>query len=163
MVLLFIWFEDTSKEAGFIFMIRFLQEAHYIFGLFGSNLMLKMLRLPIWFLIPFIAILCITGSFALQNSVSDILFMIGFGVIGFIFERAEYPVSPIILAIILGPIMELNFRQALINTGSLGSLLSSFILRPISLVLLILIIGSFVFQAKVLKRVAFEPEKTETR
>ncbi len=133
----------------------------YVFGILGSNLMLKMLRLPIWFLIPFISILCITGSFALQNSVSDILFMIGFGVIGFIFERAGYPVSPIILAIILGPIMELNFRQALINTGSISSLLASFILRPISLGILIIIIGSFVFQAMFLKKVAFEPEKVE--
>ena len=64
--------------------------------------------------------------------------MLFFGILGYGFEKSGYPVSPIILGIILGPIMEINFRQALINTGSMGSLLISFVTRPLSLGILIL-------------------------
>ena len=55
--------------------------------------------------------------------------------------------------------METSIRQALINTGSVGSLLGSFVTRPISLVIIILVVGSFVLQARVLKKVAFAPSK----
>jgi len=122
----------------------------YVFGIFGSNIMLKMLKLPKWYLIPFISILCIIGSYALQNSIYDVLFMIFFGFLGYIFEKLNYPVGPMVLGIILGPMIETNFRQALIKTGSMDKLLISFVTRPISLIILILLIGSFVFQYKAL-------------
>jgi putative tricarboxylic transport membrane protein len=134
----------------------------YVFGLLGSNVMLKMLRLPQWFLIPFIALLCIVGSYALQNSVSDIILMIAFGLIGFAMDKSGYPVGCIILAIILGPLMELNFRQALINTGSMGGFFTSLVTRPISLVLIVLIGASLIFQAKIMmKAVGGAPAKAE--
>jgi putative tricarboxylic transport membrane protein len=135
----------------------------YVFGLLGSNLMLRMLKFPRWFLIPFITILCVTGSYALQNNISDVVFMVFFGLVGYIFERAKYPVSPIILAIILGPIMETSFRQALINTGSAQALLFSFVSRPISLVFLLLLIASFALQAKLNKIEFAPPAKTEEK
>ncbi len=124
----------------------------YVFGLFGSNFLLKLLRLPQWFLIPFVAILCVTGSYALQNNVSDIFFMAIFGLLGFVFEKAGYPVGPAILAVILGPLVETNFRQALVITGSVGKLASSFVLRPLSLILLVIIVGSFILQARVFRK-----------
>ncbi len=131
----------------------------YVFGLLGANAMLRMLRFPQWILIPVVAILCVTGSFALQNSLSDVIFMVIFGLIGFVFERADYPVGPMILAIILGPLIEVNFRQALISTGSVGSLLGSFVTRPISLVIVLLVIASFVFQATFMKKVSAGTDK----
>ena len=127
--------------------------AVYIFGILSSNLMLKMLKLPQWFLVPFITILCITGSFALQNNISDVVFMIVFGFIGFIFEKSGYPVSPMVLGIILGPLMEEKFRQGLISTGSMPALLLSFVTRPICIGVLVLLVGSFIVQARVMRRV----------
>jgi putative tricarboxylic transport membrane protein len=88
--------------------------------------------------------------------------MVVFGLIGFISIAAGYPVSPIILAIILGPIMETSIRQALINTGSVGSLLGSFVTRPISLVIIILVVGSFVLQARSSRRWHSLRPRTET-
>mgnify|MGYP000927574968 CR=1 FL=1 len=133
----------------------------YIFGIFGSNLMLKMLKLPKWLMVPIISMLCIIGSYAIQNSINDVLFMLAFGVLGYVFERAGYPTGPIVLAIILGPMIETNFRQALINTGSMGSLMTSFVTRPINLIILVLVIGSFVFQSKTLKK--FESDTVESK
>jgi len=118
----------------------------YVFGIVGSNLMLKVLKFPKWSLVPLITLLCVIGSYALQNNISDVFMMLFFGVIGYIFEMRDYPVSPIVLAIILGPMIEVNFRQALISTGSPVALASSFVTRPLALVILILIIGSFLLQ-----------------
>jgi putative tricarboxylic transport membrane protein len=122
----------------------------YIIGLLGSNVMLKLLRLPKWYLIPMISILCVIGSYALRTNIYDVVFMIFFGIIGYFFERAKYPVSPIVLAIILGPLLETNFRQALIIAGAPLELLTSFVTRPLSLVILLLLIGSFVIQSKLI-------------
>jgi len=121
----------------------------YFVGILGSNLMLKMLNMPKWFLLPLITMLCVIGSYALQNNISDVFFMVMFGVIGYLFEKTGFPVSPIVLALILGTMIETNFRQALINTGSVGSLLVSFVARPLSLIIIILIVVTFILQAKV--------------
>ena len=124
----------------------------YLFGLLGSNVMLRMLKLPKWFLLPFIAVLCIIGSYSLHNNINDVLFMVIFGIIGYVFERSGYPVSPIVLAIILGTMIETSFRQALIGSRGVGNLLTSFITRPISLIIIILLIGSFILQSRVLSK-----------
>ncbi|SHM36863.1 putative tricarboxylic transport membrane protein [Caldanaerovirga acetigignens] len=123
----------------------------YFVGIFGSNIMLKMLNLPKWVLLPFISILCIVGSYSLQNNINDVIFMIMFGLIGYVLEKAGYPVSPIVLAIILGPMIETNFRKALISAGGFGNVIISFFTRPISLILLVLIVLTYVAQSKVMK------------
>ena len=120
----------------------------YLFGILGSNAMIKMLNLPRWYLISLIPVLCIVGSFALQNNIMDILYMFIFGVIGYILEKADFPVSPMILGMILGPLVEINFRQALIIAGSFPGLIISFFTRPISLVLIVLVTMSFMLQSK---------------
>ncbi len=140
-------------EKSYFYLIAILVGAGMIFayfiGIIGSNAMIKMLDLPKWYLIAFIPVLCIVGSYALQNKLTDLLFMFIFGILGYILEKSEYPVSPIILGIILGPMVELNFRQALIITGSFPSLLLSFFTRPLSLILVILVALSFLLQRKV--------------
>lgn len=133
----------------------------YILGIVGSNVMLKMINLPKWYLVPFITILCIIGSYALENNIYHVIFMIVFGLVGYVLERSGYPVSPIVLAIILGPIIETNFRRALINMGGMSNLAVSFFTRPISLIILILLIGSFMFQMKVLSKFEMSQETTE--
>ena len=89
----------------------------YVFGILGSNLILKAINLPKWFLVPFITILCIVGSYAISNNLYDVMIMMVFGVIGYLFEKGGFPTSPIVLAVILGPMIERNLRQALIVTG----------------------------------------------
>ncbi len=123
--------------------------AAYFIGILGSNIMLKMISLPKWYLVPSITILCVVGSYALQNNIYDVIFMVFFGLLGFCFEKANYPVSPIVLALILGPMIETNFRTALINTGSVGSLMVSFLSRPVSFILLIAVIFTFLSQSTI--------------
>jgi putative tricarboxylic transport membrane protein len=122
----------------------------YIFGILGSNLILKAINLPKWALIPFIAILCIVGSYAISNNLYDVMIMMVFGIIGYLFEKGGFPTGPIVLAVILGPMIERNLRQALVLTGGFLPFLSSLVTRPISIVLLILVAASFVLQSKVM-------------
>ncbi|WP_281273722.1 tripartite tricarboxylate transporter permease [Biomaibacter acetigenes] len=75
---------------------------------------------------------CILGSFAINNSPFDVMVMILAGILGFIAKRMDIPVGPFILALLLGPIVESNFRRSL--ALSMGNHLI-FFTRPISLIL----------------------------
>ncbi|HHW02628.1 MAG TPA: hypothetical protein GXX35_07430 [Thermoanaerobacterales bacterium] len=86
---------------------------------------------------------CILGSFAINNSPFDVMIMILAGILGFIAKRMDIPVGPFILALLLGPIVESNFRRSL--ALSMGNHLI-FFTRPISLILLVLTILSLTYQ-----------------
>jgi len=100
-------------------------------------------------LMPIVMILAVVGSFAINNSIFDIGVMMILGVIGYLMQKIDIPMGPIVLALILGPMAESNFRRALIM--SRGSF-TIFLTRPISLVLIILsvisLVGAFLRQNK---------------
>lgn len=79
-------------------------------------LFLAILRLPFSILAPVIYILCITGGYAPTNTMHDVWLMVGFGLGGFLLRKLDYPMAPAALAIVLGPLTERNFRQALIGS-----------------------------------------------
>ncbi|AZR74476.1 C4-dicarboxylate ABC transporter permease [Anoxybacter fermentans] len=83
-------------------------------GLFLAQYMGKLITIPKKVLLPSILLLCIIGSFAIRNSVFDIGVALGFGILGYFLTQLNYPVVPILLGLILGPIAESNFRRALI-------------------------------------------------
>jgi putative tricarboxylic transport membrane protein len=110
-------------------------------------LWVQVLRIPYRILFPLILLFCVIGSYSLKNSNFDVLVMITFGIIGYLFRKFDYEGAPLILAFVLGPILELNLRQSLIL--SKGDF-SVFFVRPISavaicvaLLLLILPLVSF--------------------
>jgi len=97
--------------------------------------------------------LTFVGSYSYNNSITDVLIMIGAGIAGYFLRKFEFSMSAIIIGIILGKMAETNFRGALMMSD--GSF-SIFVLSPISLVLLIAslisllspIIGNLFFQKK---------------
>ena len=108
--------------------------------LLGLNLPLiglwvKVLKIPYKLLMPLILLCCLIGSYAESSSGMSIVIMVIFGFVGYILRRLRYEAAPLILAFILGPIMETNFRTALIISD--GSL-SIFFTKPISLTLLVI-------------------------
>lgn len=107
----------------------------FILGLSFIRYVIKVLTIPKMYIAPVIVVFCVIGSYALENSMFDVIVMTLFGVIGYFLKKYEYPVSPVILALILGPMMEANFRRSLLMSD--GSLLI-FFTRPFSLILLIL-------------------------
>jgi len=87
------------------------------------------LRIPFAILTPLIIAVCAIGSYAVHNSMIDIWYMLIFGVIGYVFKKLDYPLAPLVLALVLGDMAENALRQSLIM--SQGSL-AIFFNRPIA-------------------------------
>lgn len=108
-------------------------------------LWVKVLKIPYRILFPLILLFCIIGSYSLNNSVFDVLVMIIFGVIGYLFRKFGYDVAPLILTFILGPIFEQNLRQSLLlSKGSFSIFFASPISASATTLALILFATSFI-------------------
>ena len=116
------------------------------FGLFlvlaFAPLFAAILKIRFGILLPVIIYLCAIGAYAVNNRMIDIHYMILFGVIGFLFKKLDYPIAPMVLALVLGNMAESAVRQALIMGH--GSPLI-FFRPPIALPLMILAIFLFIW------------------
>jgi putative tricarboxylic transport membrane protein len=99
------------------------------------GLWVQVLKVPYKILFPLILLFCLIGVYSIGNNVFDLYVMIGFGVLGYLMRKFGYEPAPLVLAFVLGPLMENNLRKALIlSDGSFGI----FVERPISLTCLVL-------------------------
>lgn len=97
------------------------------------GLWVKLLSIPYRILYPSVLLLICIGVYSVNNNSIDVLLTFGFGVLGFFFNRAGFPSAPLLLGFVLGPLLEENFRRALLlSSGDL----STFITRPVSAVFL---------------------------
>jgi putative tricarboxylic transport membrane protein len=97
------------------------------------GLWVQLLRIPPRILLPLILLFCMTGTYAVSGNLFDLWVMVVFGVLGLGLQRYGYPVAPIVLGLILGPMLETHFRRALIlSRGNYGI----FVQRPIAAALL---------------------------
>jgi len=100
------------------------------------GLWVRLLRVPTRVLLPLILLFCFTGTYAVSNNVFDLYVMAVFGVIGYGLQRYGFPVAPMVLGLILGPMLETHFRRALIiSRGDYGI----FVTRPVAAALLALV------------------------
>ncbi len=90
------------------------------------------LRIPFAILTPLIVCVCAIGAYSVHNAMIDVWYMLIFGVIGYAFKKLDYPLAPLVLALVLGDLAENALRQSLIM--SQGSL-AIFFTRPISAVI----------------------------
>jgi putative tricarboxylic transport membrane protein len=93
----------------------------------------KVLEIPYGLLAPLILAFCLVGSLAESNKLGDAILMLLFGIIGYLMRKYEYEPAPMIIAFILTPVLEVNFRQSMIISN--GSF-SIFFVKPISLICL---------------------------
>ncbi len=107
--------------------------AQLILGLIGVPLWIKVISAPKPLLLSVIAVISVVGSYGYNNSIVDVWVMFAFGLLGYILKKLDFPASPIILALVLGGILEENFRRALIISGGEYKI---FITQPISATLL---------------------------
>lgn len=119
----------------------------------GRLLHRTVVRLPIRFLAPIILFLTIIGSYSIRNNIMDVYIMLTLGVLGYILKRLEFHPGPIVLGLILGPIGEMGFVQALLMGQMLPNKWMIFFNRPLSWVLIIMSLLSL-FWPLVAKRLA---------
>ncbi len=106
-----------------------------IIGLLGARLFAKVVQIDRRVLVPLVCFLSLVGAYAIDNNPFDVWVTLGFGVIGWLMQRNGFPVSPLVLAVILGGMMESNLRRSLVM--GLGSP-AVFLDRPIALIILAL-------------------------
>ena len=120
-----------------------------IFGLTGIRIFAKMVELPKGILVPAIIVLSVIGTYAIKNSLMDVYWMLGFGIFGYFLKMYGYQVGPIILGVILGPLMDESYRQAIMaNKNNVGLFLLDLVNNPLSLILSLIVIFMLVTQTR---------------
>ena len=108
------------------------------------------LRMPFSVLCAMVLVLCIVGGYAPDQRMHDVWMIALFGIGGYVLRKADYPLAPLVLALVLGPLMEKSFRQALI--AERGDVMV-FVERPLSAVFIGLSVLFFILPLlKILRR-----------
>jgi putative tricarboxylic transport membrane protein len=113
----------------------------------------SILRIPFSIIAPVIIVICAVGAYTVHNAMFDVWLMMGFGVLGYLFKKLDYPMAPMVLALVLGDRAEDSFRQSMLfSQGSLDIFFSNYLVGGITgLALLLLfwpLIGKFVGKKK---------------
>jgi putative tricarboxylic transport membrane protein len=106
-----------------------------ILGYFAIRPLCKVLEAPEAIVSAFVVVFCFVGALAQRNSLPDLYVMSAFGLIGFLFERFKFPLAPLVLGTILGPIAEANFMTTMVSFDNDWTV---FFTRPISAAILAL-------------------------
>src|SRR5580704_15480346 len=94
-----------------------------------------LMRVPFFIIAPLIVIICTVGAYSVSNSYLDVVMMMGFGVLGYLFKKLHYPLAPMVLAIVIGYKAEDAFRQSmLMSRGSLSIFFSNTLVTSLVLV-----------------------------
>jgi putative tricarboxylic transport membrane protein len=115
----------------------------WVVGMLLAKQVVKVLRIPVQLFMPIIGILCIIGSYSLGINIWNLYLMLPVGIISYFLIEMGYPIAPLVIGVILGPMADENLRRALMV--SQGSFLPVFT-RPVSLVLFLVIVWTVVSQ-----------------
>ena len=109
----------------------------YIWGMTGIRAFSKIVEIPKPYIIPIIVVLTFVGGYSIQNSITDIYWMIGFGIVGYFMKRYDYPVAPLVLGVILTPIIDENFRRGVqLTRGDAIGFFEGMVSNTVSLIIL---------------------------
>ncbi len=112
-----------------------------VFGLTGIRIFTKVVECPRAILIPLIIVFSAVGAYSIQNNPIHITWALGFGVIGYLLKRYGFQVGPIILGVILGPMIDANYRRAMIGAHQDPlQFLTDLVTHPISLTLTVALV-----------------------
>lgn len=131
------------------------------FAMWLARPMQKILQIKNAILMPIVTVLCAIGAYSLDIRFIDILLVFVAGLLGLLFRQGKYPAAPLVLGIVLGPLVDTNFRRALKASGGDFSI---FLTRPVSLILVIsialLILGQLGVFAKIKQMLTQKREAT---
>ncbi|NBB82164.1 MAG: transporter [Alphaproteobacteria bacterium] len=120
-----------------------------IFGLSLTRLFILVLKIPRERLMPLVYVLCVIGPFAITQRLFDVWVMVVFGVLGFVLREMKYPMAPIVLGLILGPLLDKSLRRGLLLTEGDPT---PFFTRPVSAGIAALTVLTIVLSIPVVQR-----------
>ena len=136
--------------------LLFVEQKEFVWGLIASMylgnlvglivvlttvpLFASILRIPFSIIAPVIIVICAIGAYTVHGALLDIWFMLGFGVIGYVFKKLDYPLAPMVLALVLGDKAEDSFRQAmLVSQGELSIMYANPLVGSITTLALVML------------------------
>ena len=120
-----------------------------VIGFFATKYMVKVLDLPEVIVSAYVVMCCLLGAFAARNNLTDVWLMVVFGIAGYLFERFRFPITPLVLGVILGPLAENNYMTTMISFNNDWTVFFTRpIAGPIMIVALITLIYPLVKQAR---------------
>ena len=136
--------------------LLFVEQKDFVWGLIASMylgnlvgllvvlstvpLFASILRIPFSIIEPVIIVICAIGAYTVHSAMLDIWFMLLFGIMGYMFKKLDYPLAPLVLALVLGDKAEDSFRQSmLLSQGELGIMYSNYLVGSITTLALILL------------------------
>jgi len=137
--------------------LLFVEQKDFVWGLIASMylgnlvglivvlttvpLFASILRIPFSIIAPVIVVICAIGAYTVHNAMLDIWFMLGFGVVGYVFKKLDYPLAPLVLALVLGDKAEDSFRQAmLVSQGDLSIMWANPLVGSITTLALVMLL-----------------------
>jgi len=141
--------------------LLFVEQKEFVWGLIASMylgniaglivvltavpLFAAILRIPFPIIAPVIVVICAIGAFTVKTNMPDVWLMLLFGVIGYAFKKLDYPLAPMVLALVLGDQAESSFRQAmLISQGDLGIFWSNWLVGGLTTLAIMLLVWPLV-------------------
>ncbi len=109
-----------------------------VLGLLVAPRISKVINIPKRIMMPIVAVLCVIGAYACNRRIFDVGLMIFFGVLGFVLRRRQFSTAPVTLGLVLGGMMDSNFRRAVSLASTSETPLKTMFWRPITMVLLVL-------------------------
>jgi len=113
-----------------------------LIGFFAARYLVKVLELPEVIVSAYVVMCCILGAFAARNNITDVWLIVVFGVVGYLCERFRFPITPMVLGVILGPLAETNFMTTMISFGNDWTV---FFTRPISGTIMVIALLTIVY------------------
>ena len=155
--------------------LLFVEQKDFVWGLIASMylgnlvgllvvlstvpLFASILRIPFSIIAPVIIVICAIGAYTVHSAMLDIWFMLLFGVMGYMFKKLDYPLAPLVLALVLGDKAEDSFRQSmLLSQGELGIMYSNYLVGSITTLALILLLWPLISKGLNLIRPAKKDE-----
>ncbi|NOZ32676.1 MAG: C4-dicarboxylate ABC transporter permease [Alphaproteobacteria bacterium] len=133
--------QNSSFIAAFFVMFVVATMLHLVIARLGMPLFVQATRISNKYLFPSIMVLGVTGVYVTTNSFFDVFTMLGFGLMGYIMLKLRFPVAPLLIGFILGPLIEIGLRQSVImSRGSIDIFFS----RPLAALFLALAAGSVI-------------------
>jgi putative tricarboxylic transport membrane protein len=144
--------------------LLFVEQKDFVWGLIASMylgniagllvvlttvpLFASILRIPFSIIAPVIVVICAIGAYTVHNAMLDVWLMLLFGVIGYVFKKLDYPLAPLVLALVLGDKAEDSFRQAmLVSQGDLRIMVSNPLVGTITGLALLLLVWPLISMA----------------
>jgi len=132
-----------------------------LLGLLVAPRIARVINVPKKVLMPIVTVLCVIGAYACNTRLFDVGMMFFFGVLGFLLRRREFPIAPVTLGLVLGSMMDTNFRRAVSLAITQDNMIVAMFGRPITMVLLLLTVGTILMNVPAVKRLLTFQKKSD--